>query len=477
MWLVWTIAIIVVINAALAMITVFYQPRDIAATWAWLLVLLLLPVIGLALYWIFGRKLSNQKLAALATQKRLGIDEMVAAQQEAIAVGQNLIGQQELAGVPELVRSLLKSDNALVTTMNDVELIFTQADYLKAIFVDLEAAKDHIHLEIYALAPDDIGLQVRDILAQKARAGVKVRVMYDAFGSHRLNHKFWQPVIQAGGQVEAFFATKLARANPRINFRNHRKSLVIDGKIGYLGGFDLGRSKKRFQITRDLDLRIQGQAVAVMQARFFMDWNTTAKIKKVHFQAAYFPQPDDYGDVTMQVVSSGPEQTHETLKLAYLRMFAQAKTSILVQSPYFVPDDSLLDALIIAVNAGIDVQVMIPRHSNQPLMTAASRFYLDRVVAGGGKVFYYEGGFLHTKAVIIDGRILATGTANMDIRSFKLNFEQAAVLYAPNLAKQVVAQYQIDLIKATPYTMAAVTKRSGHSRLTSEWARLLAPIL
>ncbi|MFD1483712.1 cardiolipin synthase [Lacticaseibacillus baoqingensis] len=471
------IALIIVINAILAMITVFYQSRDIASTWAWLLVLLVLPVLGAVLFWIFGRKLSSDKLTALATQQRLGIDQMVAAQREAISVGHDLIGNQQGAGVPELVRTLLQSDGALVTTMNAVKLISQRDDYTNALFADIAAASEHIHIEAYTIQPDATGRQLRRLLVAKAAAGVRVRVLYDAFGSHRLSARWWRPLRQAGGQVEPFFATKMARANPRINFRDHRKLTVIDGQIGYMGGFDIGDSPKHLTIHRDTQLRLCGQAVAVLQARFFMDWNTMAKIKKVHFQSAYFPDAPDIGHTTMQIVSSGPEQAQETLKLGYFRLITMAKHSIWIQTPYFVPDDSLLDALLIAANAGIDVRIMVPKATNQPLMAKATMFYLDRIVAGGGHVYLYDQGFLHAKAVIVDERIVATGTANFDIRSFRLNFELAAFLYDPQLAQQAADQFRQDRCHATRYTAQMAAQKPRRKRVAEEWSRLLAPIL
>ncbi|WP_390408280.1 cardiolipin synthase [Lacticaseibacillus jixiensis] len=477
MWVAIVIALVVVINALLAAITVFYQPRDIAATWAWLLVLMLLPGIGLALYWIFGRKLSHKRLNALATSQRLGIDRMVEAQQEAISLGHGLIGHGQAAGVPELVRSLLRTDAALITTMNDVQLLSSRQTFTRCLFDDIQQAVDHIHIEAYTIEPDQTGKALRDLLIQKVQAGVKVRLMYDAFGSHRLNARFWKPLRQAGGQVVPFFATRMARFNPRINFRNHRKLAVIDGRIGYMGGFDIGSSPKRLAITRDMQLRVIGQAVAVLQARFFMDWNTTAKVQKVHFQHSYFPDPADHGTTTMQIVSSGPELAYETLKLGYLRLIAMAKSSVWIQTPYFVPDDSLMDALLIAINAGIDVRIMVPHHTNQPMMAKASRFYLDRIVLGGGRVYEYEPSFLHAKTVIVDARILATGTANFDIRSFKLNFEIAAFLYDADKANQARALFKQDMRAATLWQASDVANQSRMQRLTAELARLLAPIL
>ncbi|WP_338034768.1 cardiolipin synthase [Lacticaseibacillus kribbianus] len=478
MWLGVVLWSVVGVNALVALITVFRQPRDISATWGWLLVLLLIPVVGFGLYWLFGRKLSARKLRDLASQQRLGIDQAVAGQQEAIARGQGLIGQGEATvGVPELVRALLVADDALVTTGNAADLIVTRAAFNARLFAAVSGALNHVHIEAYTIEPDATGLALRDLLAEKARAGVRVRVLYDPFGSHRLTAAFWQPLRTAGGMVTPFFATRLGRANPRINFRNHRKLVVIDGRQGFLGGFDIGQSPKRVAVTRDTALAVAGEAVAALQARFFMDWNTAARVKKAHFSHAYFPKAEPKGTVTMQVVSGGPEQPLEAIKLGYLRLIAMAKHSIWIQSPYFVPDESLLDALAIAANAGIDVRIMVPKTTAQPLMARATRYYLDQLVKRGAKIYYYHDGFLHNKLMVVDSRYLVTGTANLDIRSFRLNFEVAAFVYDEKLAVAAATQFTADTERALRYTHAMAKVKPRRTRLAEELSRLLAPIL
>lgn len=477
MWLGLSILGVIIINAVSAIITVFRQPRDIAATWGWLLVLLLLPVIGFCLYWLFGRKLSSKKLNTLATQQHLGIDTLIAGQQEAVAVGSPLINTSAPAGLPILVRTLLQVDGALVTTMNDVHLIAARDQFTASLMKDVAAAVNHIHIEAYTIEPDATGQHLVALLTKKASEGVRVRVIYDSLGSHRLTRKFWAPLRAAGGQVEPFFATKLGRINPRVNFRNHRKLTVIDGTIGYMGGFDIGSSPHHLPIHRDTQLRITGQAVAVLQAQFFLDWNTTAKIQKVHFQQSYFPAPADTGTTAMQIVAGGPEQPMAALKLGYLRLLTLAKTSIWLQTPYFVPDDSLLDALTIAANAGIDVRIMVPVRTNQPLMAKASQYYLDVMVQRGAKVYRYTNGFLHAKTIVVDEAYVATGTANFDLRSFTLNFELAAFIYDRHLAREAAALFTADMAHTVRYTKAMVAAKRRGQRLSGELSRLLAPIL
>ena len=388
MWIWLVLGFLYIINALTAIITVFRSHRDISAVWAWLLVLLLLPVVGFLIYFVFGRKLRANRMQDLMTQRLLGIDDLVDQQQQALAAGQPLIGTPGSGGVSELVRTLLRADDALVTTHNDVQVLALREAFFKQLFEDIAVATEHIHIEAYTIRPDAIGHQLRDLLIEKAYAGVTVRVLYDTFGSHDLPNNFWKKLTAAGGQVERFVATKLGRWNPRINFRNHRKLIIIDGQLAYLGGFNLGKEHHGLPMLRDTQLRIQGKAVAVAQARFLMDWNGTSKQQKVKNVDVLFREPVVTGNTTMQIVSGGPEQQVEAIKLGYLGLINQAKRSIWIESPYFVPDDSLLDALTIAANAGVDVRVMIPKKANQILMAKASLFYLNQVVANGGQAFF-----------------------------------------------------------------------------------------
>lgn len=477
MWIWLVLGFLYIINALTAIITVFRSHRDISAVWAWLLVLLLLPVVGFLIYFVFGRKLRANRMQDLMTQRLLGIDDLVDQQQQALAAGQPLIGTPGSGGVSELVRTLLRADDALVTTHNDVQVLALREAFFKQLFEDIAVATEHIHIEAYTIRPDAIGHQLRDLLIEKAHAGVTVRVLYDTFGSHDLPNNFWKKLTAAGGQVERFVATKLGRWNPRINFRNHRKLIIIDGQLAYLGGFNLGKEHHGLPMLRDTQLRIQGKAVAVAQARFLMDWNGTSKQQKVKNVDVLFREPVVTGNTTMQIVSGGPEQQVEAIKLGYLGLINQAKRSIWIESPYFVPDDSLLDALTIAANAGVDVRVMIPKKANQILMAKASLFYLNQVVANGGQAFLYEEGFLHVKTIVVDGKYVSTGTANFDIRSFKLNFEIAAFIYDHRIGKTFQKLFLADMERAMPYTQKVIKAKTRPKQLSEELSRLLAPIL
>ena len=477
MWIPIVLIVIFTLNTIAAIVTVFKQPRDIAATWAWLLVLLLLPVIGFLIYSVFGRKLATNKMRQIQTQQRLGIDQLVVAQEASMADGELLPPGATTPGLPELVTTLLKADGALLSEHNQVTVLSQYQPFIDQLLADIAQATHHIHIQAYIFEPDETGLRLREQLIIKAKAGVRVRVMYDALGSHRITQKFWAPLREAGGEVEAFVASKLSRANLRMNFRNHRKIIVIDGQIGYVGGFDLGQRRHKLVIDRDTQLRVVGSAVMSLQAQFFMDWNATAKVQKVHFQPTYFAASEAPGNALMQIVSGGPDQSIEAIKLGYMRMIAMAKESIWMQTPYFVPDDSLLDAISIAAQSGIDVRLMVPTTSNQPTMSRATRYYLNQLVDHGGHVFMYDGGFLHAKSMVVDGRFVATGTANLDIRSFKLNFEVAAFVYDRHVAAEFKQLFVQDMAEAHAYTPKDVANQTTWAKFWQGISRLLAPIL
>ncbi|WP_225354055.1 cardiolipin synthase [Lacticaseibacillus saniviri] len=421
--------------------------------------------------------MSVNKLRDIQTQQRLGIDQLVETQLHE-AKTQTLLPDRQLPhGLMSMINTLLVADGALITEDNHIDILADRDEFMNQLFTDIAQATNHVHLEAYTIEPDDWGIKLRDLLVAAAKRGVRVRVNYDSFGSHRLSQKFWRPLTSVGGQVEVFVATRLSRANLRINFRNHRKIIVIDGQVGYIGGFNIGHSHRGPAISRDTQLRMTGSGVQSLQTRFFMDWNATAKVKKVYFQQEYFPKPIKAGHSLIQIVSGSPGQSIEAIKLGYLRLIALAKHSIWIQTPYFVPDDSLLDALVIAANSGIDVRIMVPGKTNQPTMTRATRYYLDQIVQSGAQVFIYQEGFLHAKTLVVDGRYVATGTANMDVRSFKLNFEVAAFIYDHHVASQFQQLFLSDMQAATPLTQRQVASQTRWHQIGQELSRLLAPIL
>ena len=262
-----------------------------------------------------------------------------------------------------------------------------------------------------------------DLLTKKAREGVKVRILYDEMGSRRIKKRSFNKLIEAGGEVEVFFPSKIPFVNLRINFRNHRKIVIIDGTIAYVGGFNVGDEylglDKKFGYWRDTHLRITGDAVHATQIRFILDWNQASNRHDIYYNKEYFPDIPKKGNIPLQIVTSGPDSEWEQIKYGYIKMISSAKKSIYIQTPYFIPDASILDALRIAILSGVDVKIMIPNKPDHMFVYWATLSYIGELLKAGAKVYIYENGFIHAKMIVVDDEAASVGTAKIDVRSFR----------------------------------------------------------
>ncbi len=470
------------INVILAIIIIFRQRRDIAAIWAWLLVLFLLPVIGFVIYAFLGRQLPKNKLFKVKSDVQLQLDELLAQQRQELGT-ENLPADLVSNSVTSLVKMFQTANHAFLARKNRVRIIADGKQLFHEMIEDIERAKSSVHIEFYAFKNDQIGKQIRDLLVRKALAGVEVRVIYDPFGSLGAFRSFFKSLIDAGGYVEPFLA-RSAIMDFRLNFRDHRKIVVVDGRVGYVGGFNigdqyLGRSKK-FGYWRDTHLRITGSAVFGLQGRFILDWNATASeglLPADHIETRYFPLTHVKGDTNMQIVSSGPDSDLQQIKMGYIRLIQSAKKRVWIQSPYLIPDDSVMDAIRIAVMAGVDVRIMIPQMPDHPFVYRATQYYAHELAKDGVKIYYYENGFIHSKTMVVDDRLASVGSANMDYRSFKLNFEVNAFLYDEKLAVQLAELFEKDQRLSRLMTAEAFDNQSLYLRFKQSFCRLLSPIL
>jgi len=468
-----------IINFVLAFTVIFLERKNASSTWAWLMVLFFIPVVGFFLYLIFGRKLSNQHIFTYDTKSKLGIKTSVQKQLQSIRNKDFELRQKELMRYTDLYYLHLRHNDALFTQNNEVELFTNGNDKFDALFEDLKQAKDHIHLLYYIMRSDELGQKLGDILVQKAEEGVEVRVLYDDLGSRGLGRRYIRRLKEAGAQVEGFFPPKIPKINFKINFRNHRKLAIIDGKVGYIGGFNigdeyLGKSKK-FGYWRDTHLRVYGEAVASMQSRFILDWNQASRNDILYHDRYY--DVDSTGDVGVQIVSSGPDSDWEQIKYGYIKMILSAKDYIYVQTPYFIPDESLMDALRIAALSGVRVKVMIPNKPDHPFVYWATLSYVGELLEAGAEAYIYQKGFLHAKTIVIDGKIASVGTANIDVRSFRLNFEANAFLYDKTFAGELVNVFHQDIKNSSQITEKLYKERSLIIKFKESVSRLLSPIL
>ncbi len=470
---------IMAVNFVLAFTIIFLERKNASSTWAWLMVLFFIPVLGFILYLIFGRSLTNRKIFTWDTKSRLGVEQAVNKQLSIIEEDRLPFKQEVLRQYKDLYYMHLKHNDAIYSQNNLVDLFTDGKDKFSALINDLENAKDHIHLLYYIIRNDQLGTKIANVLIKKAREGVEVRVLYDDMGSRSLSRKFIKRLEASNIQVSAFFPPKIPKINFKINFRNHRKLAIIDGKIGYIGGFNigdeyLGKSEK-FGYWRDTHLRIQGDAVKMMQIRFILDWNQASR-HHIEYDDRYFIGGEK-GDVGVQIVSSGPDQQWEQIKYGYIKMIMSAKESVYIQTPYFIPDESLMDALRIAALSGVKIKIMIPNKPDHMFVYWATLSSIGELLNEGAEVYLYQNGFMHAKTIVVDEKLSSVGTANIDVRSFRLNFEVNAFLYDIDIAKKLVEAFEKDVLLSTQMTKSLYEKRSIGIRFKESISRLLSPIL
>lgn len=478
------ISILVALNAMIAIVTVFHTPRNIAATWAWLLVLTLIPGLGFILFMFTGRGLGHAKLFKMHTQDRIGLQEVIATQKAAMPKMAHSQTDMIVRDREQTVELFRRIDRAPLTRRNHVQIFTDGNDKFAALLTDIARATESIHIEYYTIYPDNIGTELRNALIVQAAKGVEVRVVYDAYGSHGTSAKFWAPLTEAGGIAVPFVTSTNTIARFRLNYHDHRKIVVIDGKIGYTGGFNVGdqylsRSKK-FGYWRDTHLRIIGHGVSLLQMRFMMDWNASVTdANRLAYTPFYFPAPDNFesGTTSMQVVTSGPDSPIEQIKLGYINLINSAKHRVWLQSPYLVPDESMITALRMAAAAGVDVRVMIPCMPDHPFIYRATQYYAKMLTEFGIKVYTYDNGFMHAKTMVVDDDMSTVGSANQDFRSYGLNFEVNTFMYDTDIAKQLADIFTDDMRQSTLLTKDIINSWSPWLRFKQNFSRLLSPVL
>lgn len=476
--------LITILNIFLAITVIFLERRNVAETWSWLMVLLFLPVLGFILYFILGQSISKRKLYKLKEEELELVRSILNKQWEQFKQNDYSFHDMEAAKYQDMIIMNLRSGMSLYTQDNAVDIFTDGKEKFHALFKAIEEAQDHIHIMYFILKDDEIGRQLRDVLICKAQQGVEVRLLYDDVGSSGLSNKFFRPYREAGGKAAAFFPSRIPYLNIRVNYRNHRKFVIIDGRIGFLGGFNVGNEylglDKRIGYWRDTHLRISGSAVLQQQGQFFLDWNL-ASLEMLQADPRYFPAEEvsvsTVSGIGMQVVSSGPDKEVDEIKDAYLKMIYKAKKCIWLQTPYFIPDESLLNALKIAAMSGVDVRIMIPRVPDHKMVYWATYSHLGDLLPLGVRCFLYEKGFLHAKTMVVDGIASSVGTANFDIRSFKLNFETNAFLYNKDIGAQMLKIFQKDMKDSYELSLQEYEQRSVPQKMKESFTRLLSPIL
>lgn len=469
-----------VLNVILAIIVIFLERKNTSATLAWLLVMMVLPGIGFFFYLLLSQNIEKRKIFRYTEEERSSYDEYLKKQALAFSNGTFKFHDLTMASYKDHILFHNQLSESFFTQNNQI-LIFTHGeDKFKQLFADIEAAKHHIHILYFIIKNDTLGNKLLDLLAKKAASGVEIRLLMDSFGSRHLRKSQITKLKIAGVQVSYFFPSKLKYINFKANYRNHRKLVIIDGTIGYIGGFNVGNEylglKKKFGNWRDTHLRIMGDAVISMQIRFFLDWRSASQIM-VPMTNNYIRESILDKGSGIQIVISGPDQKHEQIKQGFLKMIHSAKESICIQTPYFIPDESILEALKIAASSGVEVAIMIPNKPDHFFVYWATLSYVGELLPYGIKAYTYENGFLHAKMITVDGLISSVGTCNFDIRSFKLNFEVNAFIYDQVFSTNLENIFFEDVRYCKDFTIELYNNRTLFMRFRERISRLFTPIL
>lgn len=474
-WLLW---------AVVAVIGILAQRRPPVSTLAWILALLLLPYIGGVIYLFFGPRRLQRRLLhrADATDRvaKSAVEHLKATRSDATFTGRTM--QQQL------MRMIDKAGEGRAARADRVVVIDDGDDCHCAILEAVEAARDHVHIEYYIWEPGVCGGELRDALVRKAGQGVEVRVLIDHVGSSQLPGDFWSALQQAGGEIAVFNELRITRFRPQLlNFRTHRKLVVCDGRVGLTGGMNVSdRHSRRHsgaEAWRDTHLRIEGEPVRKLQRVFLEDWlfAHSAARDQDFFNERYFPALRSPDGPWLQIVADGPDEAEDPIHRAYFGAMTGATRRIWLTTPYFIPDEAILTALTTAAQRGVDVQVLVPKQGDSKLVTAAARTYYDDLVSTGARVHEYGPPMLHAKTLVVDDDVSIVGTANVDNRSFRLNFELIVVAYDTAINATLAREFTQDLRLAAAYRRPPREhlKRLGPlvDRFIDSLARLFSPIL
>lgn len=468
------------LNFFLSIVIIFFQRKEPKSAWAWLLVLNMLPGVGFLLYLLAGTDMHKRKMFKLKGIEEQ-VNEAVRKQEYSVRNRELEEANPEIQGFSDLVYYNLKSAGSVFTNDNEVKIFTDGNDKFDALIEDIRSAERYIFLQYYIIKNDVLFNRIKEVLVEKAAQGVEVRVLYDDMGCRSVGKKFWKELEKQGIHTAVFFPAPFGLLQLRVNYRNHRKIAIIDGKIGYVGGFNIGKEyiglDPKFGHWRDTHLRIRGSALVGLLVRYIQDWDYAAK-ENLFANPDYFVYPEEkYGDVKLQIISSGPDSAMQNIRDNYLRLIHKAKNRIYIQTPYFIPDESIQTALLMAAYSGVEVNVMIPCKPDHPFVYWATMSYVGELIMAGANCYTYNNGFLHAKGLSIDGEACCYGTANMDIRSFSLNFEVNAMIYDEGVAQEMERIFREDLKLSTQITKDMYRGRSLRLRFKEQVCRLLSPVL
>lgn len=451
-------------------VIVLLDNRNPVKTMAWVLVLVFLPVVGLAFYFFFGRNTRKERLISKKGFSRLSKRPMAEYQaQEALG---------DFTGRNQLIPFFHRVSNALPFEGNDVQVFTDGYSMYQELFRRIAKAKHHIHLEFYIFENDAVGRLLRDLLIDKAREGVSVRLLYDDVGCWDVNPMFYDEMLCEGIEVRSFLKVRFPQFTSKVNYRNHRKLAIIDGKVGFIGGMNIALRYLKgvpWGVWRDTHICLKGKAVYGIQTAFLTDW--FAVDRTLLTSAQYFPKMNSVGTSVAQIVTSDPVGEWHDIMLGLVKAISCAQRYIYVETPYFLPTEQVMAAFQTAALSGVDVRLMIPKKADAFITHKGTMSYLDELMKSGVKVYFYRAGFLHSKLWVADDEWASVGSTNLDFRSFEHNFEANAFFYDEKTVCTLKEIFLEDMKKCMTLSQKIWDKRSFKNKIIESVVRLLAPLL
>jgi cardiolipin synthase len=476
-WLLGSISLFFTLSVIFIAFLISLENRHPTRTLTWLVVLGSFPVLGFFFYLMFGRNVRKRRLF----QRKGLLDKEVLEEIE----GKRVYTREDMRLLDESKTGMFQLSQNIgrspISFQTETVVLTNGDETFTKILEEINKATHHIHFEYYIVRDDEIGNQIKNLLIEKAKKGVQVRFLFDAVGSFQLGKKYIKELRDGGVEIVSFSPVRMPVFNNKINFRNHRKIIVIDGEVGFVGGLNIGDEylgrDDYFGFWRDTHLYVKGEAVRTLQLIFLQDWYyaTDQSLLTPSYLTPTLLEEKKHGGV--QMIAGGPDQEWEVIKSLYFSMITSAKKSIWIASPYFVPDDDIFTALKVAALTGLDVRLLVPKRPDKRIVYYASRSYFPEMMDAGVKIFEYEKGFLHSKIVVVDEQIASIGTANMDMRSFHLNFEVNAFLYNTESVNTLVKDYENDLLECKPIVKEVYANRPFYQKLFESLSRLASPLL
>lgn len=454
-------------QAAFVLINEYCRPQKAVA---WLVILYVFPLIGFLFYYFVAKEYSCFYPTLRKDNKML--EHLKETLEERCKLTIDLVDPFHQ---DDHLHAILKNGNSLpITACNETTIYIEGQKAFEAMFESISIAKHHIHIEFYIIRDDVLGNEFQQLLIRKAQEGVKVRLLYDGIGCHRLGKTFLRRLQNAGVEIGCFAPPLSTFIDKRINYRNHRKIVVVDGEVGYIGGLNIGDeylgNKPEIGYWRDTHFRIKGDAVLWIQYTFSTDWYLLKR--QLLSDPVYYPVQESQGNEFVQIVKSGPDETILELIFTFI---VSAKKRIYMETPYFIPDPGVILALKTAAIRGVDVRVIIPAVPDSMLVYIASLSYVRELLRAGIRFYRYQKGFIHTKLIISDD-VACSGSANMDMRSFTVQFEINAVFYDGKVVNRLIKEFNQDLSESEEFLVAEFEKQSKFQKLKEVFARLLSPL-